>query len=362
MGKFRIGIVGCGNISDIYIKNLSKFAHTEVTALADLDLERAKAKAEQHGVGEAMPTEELLASPAVDCVVNLTIPAVHGSIGLRALEAGKHVYNEKPFAIERADAQKMLDLAKAKGLRTGCAPDTFLGAGIQTCLELIQNGEIGDVIGAQAYMMGRGPEPWHPDPDFFYQRGGGPMFDMGPYYLTALSVLLGPISGVSGAARATYPTREVGSGPKKGDIIQVNTPTHLAAVLNFESGAIGSITTSFDVWSHKMPPITLHGTEGSMLVGDPNSFGDRVYYRKGYDADWRWVPLTKAYADNSRGLGVLDMALAIQENRPTRASGELAYHVLDVMHAVMESSEQGRRIDITSRFPQPELLPEGFGA
>lgn len=362
MSKFRVGIVGCGNISDIYISNLSKYAATEVVALADLDLSRSESKVKQHGVGRAVSTAELLSAKDVDCVLNLTIPAVHASIAMDAVRSGKHVYNEKPLAIERTDAQALLAEAKTNGVRVGCAPDTFMGAGIQTCLEIIKSGEIGEIIGAQAYMMGRGPEPWHPDPNFFYQRGGGPMFDMGPYYLTALAVLVGPVRGVSGAARATFPTRVVGSGPKAGEIIEVNTPTHLAAVLNFENGAIGSITTSFDVWSHKMPPITIHGTEGSMLVGDPNSFGDRVYYRKGYDADWRWVPLTKSFAENSRGLGVVDMALAISEGRPHRASGDLAFHVLDIMHAVGESSDLGKRIDIVSDFYRPEPLPSGFGS
>jgi predicted dehydrogenase len=236
-----------------------------------------------------------------------------------------------------------------------------LGGGFENCQEIFRSGVFGEIVGAQAYMLGRGPEPWHPDPDFFYQRGGGPLFDMGPYYLSALSVLVGPIRRVAGAARVTFPTRTVGSGAKKGQTIQVNTPTHLAAVLNFENGAVGSITTSFDVSAHKMPPITLHGTKGSMLVGDPNSFGDRVHYRKDGDQDWRWVPLDKEYAGNSRGLGVLDMMLATEEGRAHRASGDLAFHVLDVMHAVIESSEQSQYKQIESDFARPEPLPAGFG-
>ena len=248
--KARIGIIGAGNISGIYLESPQKFSILEIAAIADIDMARAKARAEQYGVPKACSVDELLADPAVDIVINLTIPAVHAQVSLAALEAGKSVYSEKPLAVNRDDAAKMLKLAAEKGLRVGCAPDTFLGAGLQTCRKLIDDGWIGQPLAANAFMLSAGPERWHPDPEFFFQPGAGPLFDMGPYYLTALVNLLGPINRVTGSAQAVRVERTIGSQPKFGTKIQVNTPTHVAGVLDFEGGIVANLNTSFDVWSH----------------------------------------------------------------------------------------------------------------
>ena len=343
MTPLRVGIVGCGNISGIYFQNLKAFDETEVVACADLDEARAREVAAKQGV-EARSTADLMSSNDIDLVLNLTVPKAHAEVALRALEAGKHVYNEKPLTIEREDGRKVLELANAKGLRVGCAPDTFLGAGIQTCLELIRQGKIGEPVAAHAFMLCHGHESWHPSPEFYYEHGGGPMLDMGPYYLTALVALMGPIRRVTGSTRVTFPQRTITSEPKKGKVIDVETPTHVAGVMDFASGAIGEITTSFDVWHSKMPCITIYGSEGTMLVPDPNGFGGEVFVRGKASPDWELTPLTQPFAENSRGLGVRDIALALAEGRPHQASGALAYHVLDVMHAFNDASEAGRHV------------------
>ncbi|MCW5942990.1 MAG: Gfo/Idh/MocA family oxidoreductase [Fimbriimonadaceae bacterium] len=354
----RIGIVGCGNISGIYFQNGAKFRPLEVVACADLDLDRAKAKAAEHGVAKALTTDALLADPEVELVLNLTVPNAHHAVAKAALEAGKHVYNEKPLSIARADGKELLDLAKSKGLLVGCAPDTFLGAGIQTCRRVIDSGMIGEPIAAEGFMLCHGHESWHPSPEFYYEKGGGPMFDMGPYYLTALVNLVGPMKRVAASARITFPTRTITSQPKRGKVVTVETPTHLSCLIEFANGAVGTVITSFDVWGHKLPNIQVHGTEGSMLVPDPNGFGGQVLVTKPGDRDWREIPLVNGYPDNGRGLGVMDMAYAIRTGRPHRASGDLAYHVLDAFHAFHESSDTGRFVDLAGLGERPAALPE----
>lgn len=356
----RIGIIGCGVISGIYLQNARQLESIEVAACADLLPERAQARAAEHGVPRACGVAELLADPEIQIVLNLTIPLAHGEVAMQAIEAGKSVYNEKPLAYRREDARRMLELAKARGVRVGCAPDTFLGAGIQTCRKLIDDGWIGEPIAATAFMMNHGHEHWHPDPGFYYQPGGGPMFDMGPYYLTALVNLMGPVRRVTGSARATFPQRTITSEPKRGTTIVVNTPTHVAGVLDFASGAIGTLITSFDVWGHNLPRIEVYGTAGSLSVPDPNTFGGPVRVRRAGAAEWSEVPLTHGYAKNSRGLGVADMACALRSGRAHRASGELAYHVLDVMHAVHDASAAGRHVELSSTCERPTPLPLGL--
>ncbi len=355
----NIGIIGCGNISQIYLTAPKRNPALNITACADVLLERAEAKAREHGI-QALTVEGMLADPAIDMVINLTIPAAHGPVALQALAAGKHVYNEKPLAITRADAQAMLDLAAKKGLRVGCAPDTFLGAGLQTCRKLINDGAIGRPVAATAFMLGHGPEGWHPDPEFFYQPGAGPMFDMGPYYLTAFIHLLGPAARVTGSAQASFPERVIGSAARKGQTIKVNTPTHVAGVLDFASGAVATIVTSFDVWSAQVPRIEIYGSEGTLSVPDPNTFGGPVLLRGATDRDLREVPLTHPNHENCRGLGPADMATAIASGRPHRASGALAWHVLDIMHAIHDASREGRHITLTSQCAQPAALPIGL--
>jgi predicted dehydrogenase len=360
MNKTKIGIIGCGNISGAYLKIATTFDILDVVACADVIPELARAKAEEYGVSRACTPDELLADPDISIVVNLTPPAAHASIALQALEAGKSVYNEKPLAIHRADAQHMLELAQAKGLLVGCAPDTFMGAGLQTCRKLIDDGVIGRPLAATAFMLGRGPEPWHPNPEFFYQMGGGPMFDMGPYYVTALISLLGPVKRITGSAQISFAERTIGSGPKQGNKIQVEIPTHIVGVLDFASGVLGNLITSFDVWAHQLPRIEIYGSEGSLSVPDPNTFGGPVKLWKPETKVWEDVPLLPLRAENSRSLGVADMAYALRSGRPHRASGKLAYHVLDVMHTIHDASREGRHIEMSSTCERPAPMPLGL--
>ncbi|WP_130858904.1 Gfo/Idh/MocA family protein [Gracilibacillus phocaeensis] len=353
-------MIGCGNISRIYLENQQRFANYKVVAIADLLIERAQERAEEFGIAKAYTTEELLADPAIDLVVNLTIPAVHANIAKQALEHGKHVYGEKPLAVEREDGKEILELAQQKGLYVGNAPDTFLGAGLQTCKKLIEDGWIGTPISATGFMMVPGHERWHPDPAFYYQRGGGPLFDMGPYYITALVALMGPIKRVTGSAQITYPERTITSEPKFGETITVETPTQINSVLDFESGAVCSLVTSFDTWHHHLPNLEIYGTEGSIMVPDPNTFGGPVCVRRKNSQEWSEIPLLHGFADNSRGLGVAEMADAIITKRRSRIDGELAYHVLDIMHGILESSETSRHYQTESRCPRPASLPIGF--
>ncbi|HZH99072.1 MAG TPA: Gfo/Idh/MocA family oxidoreductase, partial [Fimbriimonadaceae bacterium] len=343
----RIGVVGCGNISGIYFKNLRSFEGLEVVACADLDHAKAAAAAQEQGM-IALSLDALLAREDIDLVVNLTVPKAHSTVNLAALASGKHVYCEKPLALDRESGKKTLELAKQKGLRVGCAPDTFLGGGLQTCRKLIDDGAIGEPIGANCFMLCHGHESWHPSPAFYYEKGGGPMFDMGPYYVTALVSLVGPIRSVTGMARATFPQRTITSEPLRGTVVDVDTPTHIVGTLRFENGAIGQITTSFDVWASEFPCFEVYGSEGSLIVPDPNGFGGQVWVRGAREKDWREVRLTHGYSENSRGLGVLDMVASIQAGTSHRASGELALHVLDVMQSILDAAEQGREIAIAT--------------
>ncbi len=353
----RIGVVGCGNISGIYLKNGNTFKSTEMAACADLDMERARARAAEYGIPHACSVEELLADPGIDIVLNLTIPRAHAQVSQAALKAGKHVYEEKPLAVRRSDGKELLETAAARSLRVGCAPDTFMGGGIQTCRKLIDDGVIGEPVAATAFMLCHGHESWHPDPAFYYDLGGGPMLDMGPYYLTALVALLGPIRRVTGSARITFPERTITSQPKHGTKIQVQVPTHIAGVMDFANGAVGTLVTSFDVWGGRVPTIEIYGTEGTLAVPDPNSFGGPVQLRKAASREWEDVPLTHGFAENSRGVGLADMALALQEGRPHRPSGELAYHVLDVMEGFHDASREDRHYDVSSTCDRPAPVP-----
>ncbi len=356
MTPMKVGIVGCGNISNIYLEAGKKFDILDIVAVSDLDMARAQAKAAEHGVAKAVYVDELLADPEIEIVINLTVPGAHYDVCKAALEAGKHAYVEKPLSLTRAQGRDLLETASAKGLRVGGAPDTFLGAALQTCRKLVDDGAIGLPIAATAFMLGRGVETWHPNPEFFFKPGGGPMFDMGPYYLTALVSLLGPLKRVTGSAQMSFPERLITSQPLSGQKIVVETPTHIAGIMDFAGGAVGTIITSFDVWAHNLPPIEIHGSEGSLSVPDPNMFSGAVkLYR---DGKWEEVPLTHGYADNSRGIGVADMAYAIREGRPHRASGELTFHVLDAMHGFLDASQSGKHYLMESEGVRPEALPE----
>jgi predicted dehydrogenase len=356
--RTKIGVVGCGNISGAYFNTNKTFSFFDIIACADIDLARAQARADEYSIPKACSVDDLLRDPEIEMVINLTIPQAHGPIMLQALEAGKSVYNEKPFTVTREEAQKARAVAQEKGLRVGSAPDTFLGGGIQTCRKLIDDGAIGRPIAANAFMLCGGHESWHPSPEFYYKPGGGPMFDMGPYYLTALVNLIGPVRRVTGSAGISFPQRTITSEPLNGTVIDVDVPTHVAGVMDFENGAIGTIIQSFDVHGHSLPSIQIHGSEGSIWVPDPNSFGGPVrVYRKG---EWEEVPLTHGYTGNSRGVGMADMAQAMNNDRSHRANDALAYHVLDLMHAFHDASAEGRHIEMQSTCERPAPLPTGL--
>jgi predicted dehydrogenase len=352
----NIGIIGCGNISDIYLKAGSKFPILHITACADIDQQRAQAKANQYNI-HALSVDELLSDPSIDLIINLTIPGAHAEIDLAAIEAGKSVYSEKPLALDCASGRQVLEAAHNKGLRVGCAPDTFLGGGLQTCRKLIDEGIIGEPVAATANMISHGHENWHPNPAFYYQPGGGPMFDMGPYYLTALVSLMGPVARVNGSTRTTFPQRTITSQPLSGQVIDVQVPTHVVGLLDFANGAIATIVTTFDVWASTLPWLEIYGTEGSMRLPDPNTFGGPVFVRIGREKEWREMPLSHGYAENSRGLGVADMAHAIENGRDHRANGTLAYHILDIMCAIHDSSDTGQAVYLESTCQRPAMLP-----
>ncbi len=370
LNPVKTAVIGCGNISSIYLENVAKWHILDLVACANRTLPRAQSQAEKFHVPQAVSIADVLADPVIELIINLTTPDVHAEIGLAALRAGKSVYNEKPLAISREDGQLLLAEAEARGLRVGCAPDTFLGGGLQTCRQLIDAGEIGTPVAATGFMFIQGPEAWHPDPGFLYQVGAGPLFDIGPYYLTSLISMLGPIRRVTGSARITYPERTIGSGPKQGQTIPVETPTHVASVLDFAGGPVATLVTSFDVAVSAGAALNLHdvggalleiqGTNGTLSMPDPNMFGGPVRVRRLGEADWREIPLTHAHTGNDRCLGVADLAYTLRNGRPHRANGELAYHVLDAMHAVLEASSSGQHIELTSTCERPAALPAGL--
>lgn len=368
----RIGIVGCGKISGIYLKNLTGMfgGRVKVTAVSDLVAERAAAAASEFNVRHIDSSQKLIQDPEVDIILNLTQPLLHHEVSMQAISSGKHIYNEKPLCVKREEAGEILAAAKAKNVRVGGAPDTFMGPGIQTCRKIIDDGWIGRPVAASAFMLNHGHEHWHPDPEFYYKTGGGPMFDMGPYYLTALVSLLGPVARVSGSAQKGQAERVVSSEPLKGSVIKVDVPTHIAGVMDFASGAVGVIVTSFDVYNHSMPCIEIYGTEGSLQVPDPNYFRGEVKLRRFRDESWSSVPLVLSAPDspkdkekndwhlfnNLRGIGITDMAEAIGEGRPHRASAELTYHVLDVMHGFHDASASGQYSQIKSTCERPQAM------
>jgi predicted dehydrogenase len=355
--KVNVGIVGAGNISEVYLKNLTTvFDNVNVVGIADLLVERARDRAKTFGVG-AYSVDELIAHPDVEIVVNLTIPAAHARIALDAIAAGKSAYNEKPLAISREDGRKLLAEAAAKGVRVGSAPDTFLGGGLQSARKYLDDGIIGEPVAVSAFMLNHGMESWHPDPFFFFQPGAGPLFDVGVYYVQALASIIGPVKRVSAIAAASFPERVVGSGPKKGEVIPVNTPTHIMASLEFESGIVGALGSSFDVWESHGSTLVIYGSEGTLRLPDPNTFGGPIQHLKAGERTWTDLPLVYGNTGNSRGLGVWDLANAMQTGGKHRASGELGYHTLDIMASVLESSERGQHVKVESTLERPALLP-----
>ncbi len=359
MRKMGVGVIGCGVISKAYMTAMQRFSTIELKAVADMRSGPAEARGAEFGV-PAMRVDEMLKRDDVEIVVNLTVPLAHTDVSLAVLNAGKHVHSEKPIGVNVAEARKVIDLAAAKGLRVGSAPDTFLGGSHQTARKLIDDGAIGAPVGGSVFFGCPGHERWHPAPGFYYLRGGGPMLDMGPYYITDLINLIGPIASVMGYATKPKLERVVTSQPMNGATIPVEVPTHVTGVLEFVSGAVVSITMSFDVPKHKHVPIQIYGSAGSLLVPDPNRFGGEVALAQP-GGEWETMPLTHGNADGEfRSIGVADMAAAILQDRPHRASGALALHALEAMEAFQISSEEGRRVALTTTVDRPAMIPAGL--
>lgn len=353
----RVGLIGCGKISDIYLTNSTRrFAGYDIVAVADLMRERADEKAREYGIPRVLSSDELISDPDLDIVLNLTIPVAHYELNRAVLEAGKAVYCEKPLAVDPAEGQALVDLAAERDRLIGCAPDTFLGAGIQTCRRLIDEGAIGVPVGAAACFASHGNEHWHPNPDFSYKHGGGPQFNLGPYFLTALVTLLGPVSRIAGNARMSFPTRTISSQPRAGETITVETPTFLNAVLDFASGPLASFTATYDVWKTERPKVEIYGSEGTLSVPDPNTFGGPVKLFRQDQGTWQEIELDEGFSDNSRGLGLADFANAVRNGGSPRANGTLANHVLELMQAMETSSETSQYISLQSTAVRPEPL------
>lgn len=376
--SFRVGLIGCGRISDIYLTTLAKYTHIEVVACASLDLAESRAKAVQHGIARACSVDEVIEDPSIDCILNLTIPAAHAEVTRQALMAGKHVYSEKPFVTELAEGQALIALAKQKNLKLGNAPDTFLGGRWQTVRRLIDAGTIGRPTGVFAHVGTHGTERHHPNPDFYYQHGGGPLLDLGPYYLTAMVFCLGPIARVAGLGNRAFDTRLIENGPRTGTEMPVAVDTHSVSLLEFDNGAIGSMTMSFDTWDSETPRLEIYGEDGVISIPDPdpvhgaNDFHGPVWFRTRETSRWSHQPRPEGREDwqvaenlhgfneNSRGLGLLDLAQAVEEARAPRASGDLAFHVFEVMDAIERASGLGRYQSIQSRCDVPTPLPVDF--
>ncbi|AZN38275.1 Gfo/Idh/MocA family protein [Paenibacillus albus] len=362
MQKTKIGIIGCGMISDIYLENCTKmFAILEVAAVADLNLDMARKRAEQYGIPKACSVEELLADPEIEIVINLTSPQVHTEVNLQILHAGKHVYAEKPFAFTREDADRVLDLAREKGLRVGIAPDTFLGGGLQTARKIIDDGWIGKPYMANGLiLMGSAWDGMHPNFRQYLQQGWDPLFDMSPYYLTAFVHLLGPVRRVSGSAGSVHTEFTVTNpqSPSYGETVPVGAPFHVTATLDFENGAVASLQVAKESFGYT-PRLEIYGTEGILQVNDPNSFDGAITLQQ-RSGKIQEFPYSHSFSQNSRGIGVADMAYAIRSGRAHRASGELSRHVLDVTIGILESSKTDKHVAITARCERPAPLPLGL--
>ena len=355
-GPVGVGFIGAGVISTQYLENLTTFPDVDVRFIADLDLARAEAQAEKFGVPAFGTVEQLLADPDIEIVVNLTIPAAHVDVALQAVVAGKHVWTEKPFALDRASGQKLLDAAHAAGLRVATAPDTFLGAGLQSTRRLLESGRIGAPLTALTLLQSPGPESWHPNPDFLFQEGAGPLFDIGPYYLTALVQFFGPVKRVSAVASKAKSVRVIGSGPRAGETFDVTVPTHVAALYEFESGQTAQSTFSFDS-KLRRTQFEVAGVEGTLVVPDPNNFEGELTV---WGIDDKPEVIQAVGATTTRGSGVLELARAIRADQPERASGEQAFHILDIMVSTIEAAESGQPVTVESTITLAPPLSEDW--
>jgi predicted dehydrogenase len=358
----RIGLVGCGTISSVYLRNLCADQRwTSVVACADLDSGRAEAQAAAFGVPRVLSVSDLIRDPEVEVVLDLTWPGAHGGLNLAALEAGKHVYSEKPLAIAREEGERVLAEAARRDLRVGCAPDTVLADGFQTARRLLDDGSLGAPIGAGAWYLLRHPARWHPSPQFLYEPGAGPLFDLGPYLISSLVALLGPVTRVGGSSRMVSRELAIGAGPSKGVRFPVQVPTWSAALLDFAGGASAQLLITWEAQGTGLPPLQIYAREGVVWPPDPNGFERTIRVRRIDQDEAMEMPPTHSNtteAINYRGLGLREMARAMREGRPHRCSGELAYHVLDVMEAIDESARSGRHLEVGSSCERPEPMPE----
>ncbi|MGN5732857.1 Gfo/Idh/MocA family protein [Arthrobacter psychrochitiniphilus] len=354
-GPVGIAFIGAGNISKQYLDNLVTFPDVKVLVIADLFEEAAAARAAEYGVEISGGVDVALNHPDVEIIVNLTIPAAHVEVAAAAVRAGKHVWTEKPFSLDRESGLGLLKEADAAGVRLGCAPDTFLGAGLQTARRLIDSGAIGTPVTALTMFQSPGPESWHPNPAFLFQEGAGPLFDMAPYYLTTLVQAFGPLAKVAAVGNTAFSTRTIGSGPKEGEVFDVEVPTHVSAIAQFESGASSHSVFSFESPRPRMGFVEITGTEGTISLPDPNNFDGEIRVFTSGAEDWTTVPAEGP--DNGRGLGVLDMARSIRAGVPHRATGELAYHILDAMVSISESVNTGEFVEVASSAPSSEAVP-----
>lgn len=361
----NVAMIGVGSISGIYLQNLTHlFEDVRLLGVCDLVRERAAAAQEQYGVPKLYEhMGEAFADPQVDIILNLTRPHEHLEVSREALLSGKHVYTEKPLGADWQEGQALFALAAEKGLRICGAPDTFLGAGIQTCRKLIDDGYIGEPVGAAAFMICRGHEGWHPDPAFYYQRGGGPMLDMGPYYVTALINLLGGVQSLSGETRTSFPQRLITSRPKAGEVVQVEVPTYVTGTMQFESGALGTIFTTFDVHSTSQARFEVYGSKGTLILPDPNTFGGPIRLLRPETGEYLEMPLVFGYSENSRGLGLADMASALEKGREARADAQQLLHVLEIMTGFERSSDAGKRLALETTYQRrpPMQVPRRLG-
>ncbi|WP_420012654.1 Gfo/Idh/MocA family protein [Tateyamaria sp.] len=364
-----VGIIGCGNISTAYLQLADMFKGYDIRAVADINMDNARARAAEFNM-RADTVEALLAADDIDLIINLTIPAAHVEVSRSILQAGKHVYSEKPFVLSLAEAQELEGIAQVNGVRIGSAPDTFMGGAHQLARKLIDDGTIGTVTSGTAVVMSPGMEDWHPNPDFFFLPGGGPILDLGPYYICNLVQMLGPVHKVTSFTGAAQDTRTIGNGPRKGEVIPVKTPTTIHAVLSFASGAIITLLSSWDVWANSHPTMELYGSTGSLNVPDPNFFGGdlTVTDRNGPATAQSWdhpfgTPNTDDNRANYRGAGLADMALAIAADTPHRCNSAFATHVVEVMTAILTAGDTGQVMTMTTTCDRPETLsPEQAAA
>lgn len=362
MERITLGIVGCGTISDVYFEAPNEYDVLEIKACADLETARAEAKADQYGVPNVVTTEALLTDPEIDVAVILTPPSTHGDLLIRALENGTHAYTEKPLATSMAQGREIVQTARENGLLVGSAPDTVLGSGVQTCRDVLEAGRIGEPVGAVASWATSGHEHWHPNPDLYYHEGGGPLFDMGPYYLTALLALLGPASAVAGTTTTASAERTITSEPRQGETIDVAVPTHETGTITFENGVTGTLLMSFDVWESTATGFEIYGTEGTLRLTNPNRFdgAPQIHRPKMDDGEWREVSVTRNQSRQQRGLGLLDLAYALHTDWYHRTSGELALHVLEIMSGIRDSGAANEYIELSSAPERPPAVPDEF--